>query len=80
MGAIAVSKAEELQIERLRRELRIPTKSAVIRKALWTLENKIDQERLRREVEESVHRCRSADRLENRELLPAAVARRTSRS
>ncbi|HEV8309000.1 MAG TPA: hypothetical protein VGW35_15165 [Methylomirabilota bacterium] len=75
MGAIAVSKKEEQQIERLRRELRIPTKSEVIRVALRALETKADEERLRREVHESVRRCASADRKENRELSGAGVAR-----
>ena len=37
MGAIAVSKKEEQQIERLRKELRIPTKAGVLRAALKTL-------------------------------------------
>jgi len=38
MGAIAVSKKEEEQIERLRKELGIASKSALIRAALRTLE------------------------------------------
>ncbi len=80
MGAIAVSKSEELQIERLRKELRVPTKSGLIRMALGTLEKKTEADRLRREVEESVRRCGAADRMENRELLPAAVAKRAARS
>lgn len=80
MGAIAVSKSEELQIERLRKELRVPTKAGLIRMALGTLEKKTEAARLRREVEESVRRCSAADRMENRELLPAAVAKRVARS
>ncbi len=40
MGAIAVSKKEEEQIERLRKDLRIASKSALIRTALKTLEKK----------------------------------------
>ena len=44
MSAIAISKREEEQIERLRRELRIPTKSGVIRAALKTLEAKVEEE------------------------------------
>ncbi len=80
MGAIAVSETEERQIERLRKALRIPTKAGLIRMALGTLEKKTEEARLRREVEESVRRCGAADRLENRELLPAAVATRAARS
>ena len=40
MGAIAVSKKEEEQIERLRKDLGIASKSALIRTALRTLERK----------------------------------------
>jgi hypothetical protein len=78
MGAIAVSKKEELQIVKLQKELRIPTKSAVIRVALKTLEEKAREERLRREIKESVRRCADADKRENLALFPAGVARRSS--
>jgi hypothetical protein len=78
MGAIAVSKKEEQQIERLRKELRIPTKAGVLRAALKTLELQTTEERLRREVRESVHRCANADEREHRELSQAAVGRRVS--
>jgi Arc/MetJ-type ribon-helix-helix transcriptional regulator len=80
MGAIAVSKKEEQQIERLRKELRIPTKSGVIRAALKTLEQQTAEERLRLEVRESVRRCAAADKQENLELSRAAVSRRGSES
>lgn len=73
MGAIAVSKKEEQQIERLRKELRIPTKAGVLRAALKTLEHKTAEERLRHEVRESVRRCAVADKRENQELSRAAV-------
>jgi hypothetical protein len=78
MGAIAVSKRDEQRIERLRRELKIPTKAEVIRVALSALEVKTDEERLRQEVRASVRRCALADRKENQELSGAAVARRGS--
>jgi Arc/MetJ-type ribon-helix-helix transcriptional regulator len=65
MGAIAVSKKEEQQIARLRKELRIPSKSEVIRVALQTLEQKTADERLRQEVQKSVQRCAQADKREN---------------
>ncbi|MDH5428140.1 MAG: hypothetical protein OEZ57_08640 [Nitrospirota bacterium] len=65
MGAIAVSKKEEQQIARLRKELRIPSKSEVIRVALQTLEQKTSEERLRQEVHRSVQRCAQADQREN---------------
>ncbi len=74
MGAIAGSKKEEEQIDRLCKELKIPTKSGLIRAALQTLEKKTEEERLRREVQESVRRCAAADREENRELFPAGAA------
>ncbi|OGK91804.1 MAG: hypothetical protein A2X51_01040 [Candidatus Rokubacteria bacterium GWC2_70_24] len=77
MGAIAVAREEERQIEQLRKELRIPTKAGVIREALKALEKKTDEERLRREIQESVRRCSAADKAENRDLAPAGVARRS---
>ncbi|MDF0649889.1 MAG: hypothetical protein P0121_00265 [Nitrospira sp.] len=80
MGAIAVSKKEEQQIERLRKELRIPTKAGVLRAALKTLEQQTAEERLRHEVRESVHRCAAADKREHREITQAAVGRRGSES
>jgi Arc/MetJ-type ribon-helix-helix transcriptional regulator len=76
MGAIAVSKKDEEQIERLRKELRIASKSEVIRTALKVLERQSREENLRREIRESVTRCASADREENEELFPAGVARK----
>ena len=75
MGAIAVSKKEEEQIERLRKELGIASKSALIRAALKTLEKKSQEEKLRREIRDSVNRCGAADLEENRELVMAGVAR-----
>ncbi|MBI2884444.1 MAG: hypothetical protein HYY11_11160 [Candidatus Methylomirabilis oxyfera] len=74
MGAIAVSKEEEQRINRLCKELRITTKSGLIRTALTALEIKTREERLRSEIQESVRRCAAADREENRELFPAGVA------
>jgi len=79
MGAIAVSKEEARRIERLRKELKIPTKSGLIRVALTALERKTEEERLRREIQESVRRCASADRQENLELASAGVARRAAK-
>ncbi len=78
MGAIAVSKNEEHQIKRLCKELKIPTKSGLIRAALEALDKKTEEERLRREIQESVRRCAAADKKENRELFPVGVARRIS--
>ena len=75
MGAIAVSKKEEEQIEKLRKELGIASKSALIRAALKTLEKKSQEERIRREIRESVNCCAAADREENKELFLAGVAR-----
>lgn len=73
--AIAVSKKEEEHIERLRKELGIASKSALIRTALRTLEKKSQEEKLRRDIQDSVNRCGAADREENRELFNAGVAR-----
>ena len=77
MGAIAVSKREEDQIEKLRKELGIASKSGLIRAALKTLEGKTQEEKLRREIRNSVNRCAAADREENKDLFPAGVARKT---
>ena len=74
MGAIAVSKKEEEQIEKLRKELGITSKSGLIRTALKTLEKISQEERLRREIRDSVSRCAAADREENKELFLAGVA------
>jgi hypothetical protein len=74
MGAIAVSKKEEEQIEKLRKELGIATKSGLIRVALKTLEQKSQEDKLRREIRDSVNRCAAADREENKELFIAGVA------
>ena len=75
MGAIAVSKKEEEQIEKLRKELGITSKSGVIRTALQNLEKISQEQRLRREIRDSVSRCAAADREENQELFMAGVAR-----
>ena len=56
MGAIAVSKKEEEQIEKLRKELGIASKSALIRSALRALEKKSQEEKLRRDIQDSVNR------------------------
>jgi ribosomal protein L12E/L44/L45/RPP1/RPP2 len=75
MGAIAVSKREEEQIARLCKELGIATKSGLIRTALKALEKKSQEEKLRREIQDSVNRCAAADQEENKELFMAGVAR-----
>ena len=75
MGALAVSIKEEQQIERLRKELHIPTKAGVLRAALKTLEHQTAEVRIRHEVHESVRRCADADKREHRELSQAAVGR-----
>jgi pyrroline-5-carboxylate reductase len=74
MGAIAVSQKEEEQIERLRKELGIASKSGVIRTALKVLEKQSQEEKLRRAIRDSVSRCADADREENKALFPAGVA------
>jgi hypothetical protein len=78
MGAIAVSKKEEQRIEQLCKELGISTKSGVIRAALEALERQTAEQRLRREILESVRRCAAADKQENRQLFQAGVAHRSS--
>jgi hypothetical protein len=52
----------------IRKELGIATKSALIRTALKALEKTSQEEKLRRDIRESVSRCGAADREENKEL------------
>ena len=54
---------------------RMGTRAQVVRAALRTLKERIEQERLRSEIRESVKRCAEADRRENRLLAPGGVAR-----
>jgi Arc/MetJ family transcription regulator len=75
MGAIAVSKEDEGQIGELMRELGVKSKAQVVRAALRTLRERLDRERLRSEIRESVKQCAEADRKENRLLAPGGVAR-----
>ena len=75
MGAIAVSKEDEGEIGRLMRDLGAKSKAQVVRAALRTLREKLEQEKLRSEIRESVQRCAEADRRENRLLTPGGVAR-----
>ncbi len=74
MGAIAVSKEDEGQIGELMRELGVKSKAQVVRAALRTLRERLDRERLRSEIRESVKQCAEADQKENRLLAPGGVA------
>ena len=74
MGAIAVSRETEQQIERLRKALGIPSKAGLLRIVLQTLEEQTEKERLRAEIRESVRCCAVADRDENRALFPTGAA------
>ncbi len=75
MGAIAVSREDEVQIVELMRELGVKSKSRVVRTALQTLRRQLDREKLRSEIQESVRKCARADRAENRVLAGGAVSR-----
>ena len=75
MGAIAVSKEDEGQIGALMRELGVKSKAQVVRAALRTLRERLDQEKLRAQICESVQQCADADRRENRLLAPGGVPR-----
>ena len=76
MGAIAVSREDEAQIVELMRELGVKSKARVVRAALQTLRQKLERERLRSEIEESVRKCARADHAEHRALAGGAVSRR----
>ena len=75
MGAIAVSREDEVQIVELMRELGVKSKARVVRAALQTLRRQLDREKLRSEIQESVRKCARADRAENRVLAGSAVSR-----
>lgn len=81
MGTLAVSKKEEQQIERLRKELHIPTKAGVLRAALKTLEHQTTEERLRHEIHESVGGARTPtnENIGSSLRLPWAAGSRTHR-
>lgn len=76
MGAIAVSKDDEGEIGELMRELGVKSKAQVVRAALRTLKERLEQEKLRSQIRDSVQRCAEADRKENRLLSSGGVARR----
>ena len=75
MGAIAVSKDDEGEIGELMRELGVKSKAQVVRAALRTLKERLEQEKLRSQIRDSVQRCAEADRKENRLLAPGGVTR-----
>ena len=75
LGAIAVSRADEVQIVELMRELRVKSKASVVRAALQTLKEQLERERLRSEIQESVRKCAQADQAESRSLAAGAVSR-----
>jgi len=75
MGAIAVSKEDEAQINRLMREMGVKSKASVVRAALQTLRERLDRERLRSEIRESVRKCAKADHKENLALAAGGVLR-----
>jgi predicted DNA-binding protein len=73
MGAIAVSKEDEGRINELMRELGVKSKAQVVREALRTLRDRIEQDKLRVQIRQSVQRCAEADRRENRFLASGGV-------
>ena len=75
LAAIAVSRADEVQIVELMRELGVKSKASVVRAALQTLREQLERERLRSEIQESVRKCAQADHAENRSLAAGAVSR-----
>ncbi len=80
MGAIAISKEDEEQIRALIPELKAKSKAQVVREALRLLKEKLDQEKLRVQIQDSVRRCAQADRRENRLLFSGGSFWGSSRS
>ena len=74
MGAVAVSPQDEHEITQLMTELGAKSKAQVVREALRVLRERVEHERLREQILESVSRCARADRRENRLLFPGGVA------
>ncbi|MCC6273361.1 MAG: hypothetical protein IT572_07825 [Deltaproteobacteria bacterium] len=62
-------------MESLKRELRLASKSQVIRRALEELKNSTRRSRLSEEIKKSVQKCGKADLEEHHRLTGAAVAR-----
>jgi len=74
MGAIAISKEDEEQILALMPEMKVKSKAQVVREALRLLREKLDQEKLRVQIQDSVLFYGHGDRRENRLLFPGGVA------
>jgi hypothetical protein len=76
MGAIAISKEDEDQIGELMSALGAKSKAQIVREALRVLRDKVEEEKLRVQIVESVSRCARADRRENQLLFPGGIAGR----
>ena len=74
MGAIAVSKEDEAQINQLMKEMKVKSKASVVRAALQILRKQLSRERLHSEIRESVRKCARADRQENLYLAAGGIA------
>ena len=75
MGAIAVSREDEAQIDQLMKEMKVKSKASVVRAALQVLREQLSRERLHSEIRESVRKCAHADRKENLHLAAGGIAR-----
>ena len=73
MGTIAVSKEDEGLIRKLMRELGMKSKSQVVRAAIRTLREQVDQEHRRAQIRQSVQRCAKANQKEDHLLAPGGV-------
>jgi Arc/MetJ-type ribon-helix-helix transcriptional regulator len=76
MGAIAVSREDEAEIEQLMKEMKVKSKASVVRVALRALSKQLMREKLRTAIQESVRKCAHADRKENIFLSGGGVARK----
>jgi len=77
MGAVALSQSDETILGALQKDLRLPSKSQVIHRALEVLRSAVERERLSREIRTSVQKCRRADAAEHESLAGAANYRIT---
>ncbi len=72
MGAVALSRNDEVILEELRKTLDLPSKAQVIHRALEELLRIVERRRLAQDIRASVEKCGEKDLKEHQELSLAA--------
>lgn len=75
MGAVALSHQDEKLLGELKKTLKLPSKSRVIRVALEGLKTSVSRQQLAGEIRKSVEKCSQDDLAENSLLTGAAFHR-----